>query len=54
MGTLLWLAVLFFVLWILGFVAFHVAGFAIHILLLIAIIMLIVHLVSGGSRRAGV
>ena len=54
MGTLLWLAVLFFILWILGFVAFHVAGFFIHILLIIAIIMLVVHLISGGSRRGTV
>ena len=45
--------VLFFillVLWLLGFAAFHVAGGLIHLLLLVAVISLVVHLVSG--RRA--
>lgn len=45
--------VLFFillVLWLLGFAAFHVAGGLIHLLLLIAVISLVVHLVTG--RRA--
>lgn len=42
--------VLFFilaVLWLLGFITFHAAGALIHILLVLAIIALIVHLVSG-------
>src|SRR5512139_1408194 len=38
------------VLWLLGFFAFHVAGSLIHILLVIAVIVFIVHLISG--RRA--
>ena len=45
--------VLFFillVLWLLGFAAFHVAGGLIHLLLIVAVISLIVHFVSG--RRA--
>jgi hypothetical protein len=33
------------VLWLLGFLAFHVAGGLIHLLVVIAIICLIVHLV---------
>jgi hypothetical protein len=42
--------VLFFILlvaWLMGFVAFHVAGGLIHLLLLIAVIALVMHLVSG-------
>ena len=45
--------VLFFVLlvmWLLGFAAFHVAGGLIHLLLIVAVISLVVHFVSG--RRA--
>jgi len=44
---------LFFVLlviWLLAFVAFHVAGGLIHILLILAVISIIVHFVRG--RRA--
>jgi len=36
--------------WLLGFVAFHVAGGLIHLLLIIAVISLILHFVRG--RRA--
>jgi hypothetical protein len=42
--------VLFIVLllaWLMGFVAFHVAGGLIHLLLIVAFISLIVHLVTG-------
>ncbi len=38
------------VLWLLGFVAFHVAGGLIHILLILAVISIIAHLFMG--RRA--
>ena len=38
------------VLWLLGFVAFHVAGGLIHILLVHAVISIIAHLFMG--RRA--
>jgi len=38
------------VLWALGFFAFHVAGGLIHLLLVIAVIVVIVHLIQG--RRA--
>ncbi|MBA2685226.1 MAG: lmo0937 family membrane protein [Gemmatimonadota bacterium] len=45
---MLWtLAVILFVLWILGFGVFHVAGGLIHILLVIAIVVVIVRLVTG-------
>ncbi len=48
---MLWtLAVILFVLWILGFGVFHVAGGLIHLLLVIAVVVVIVRLITG--RRA--
>ena len=41
------LAVLLLLLWIGGFVVFHVSGFLIHLLLIFAVISLIVHLFTG-------
>lgn len=41
------LFVILLLAWVLGWVAFHVAGFGIHVLLLLAIVALIVHLVRG-------
>jgi hypothetical protein len=43
-------AVVLFVLWLLGFLAFHIAGAFIHILLVLAVIAIIWHFVAG--RRA--
>ncbi len=49
--NLLWaVAVVFFVLWLLGFTAFHVASGLIHILLVLAVVAVVVRLVSGGPR----
>jgi hypothetical protein len=44
------IAAILVVLWLLGFFAFHVAGGLIHILLVIAVIAVVVHFVTG--RRA--
>lgn len=44
---LLTLAIVLIILWALGFVAFHVGGALIHLLLVIALIVIIVRLVSG-------
>lgn len=44
--------ILFFLLfggWILAWAAFHVAGGAIHLLLVLAVIMLVLHFVRGRS-----
>ncbi len=41
------IAILLFVIWIGSFVAFHVAGALIHLLLLFALISLIIHLFAG-------
>jgi len=42
--------VILLLMWLLGLFAFHVAGGLIHLLLIIAVISLVVHFVSG--RRA--
>ena len=48
---MLWtIALVLFVLWILGFGVFHVAGGLIHILLVLAVISILWNLISG--RRA--
>lgn len=39
------------ILWLLGVVAFHVTAFAIHLLLIAAVIAVIVHFAMG--RRSG-
>ena len=44
---LLTIAAILVILWLLGFLAFHVAGGLIHILLIIAIIVVIVHFIRG-------
>jgi hypothetical protein len=36
------------VLWLVGFLAFHVTAFAIHLLLIAAVIAVIAHFVVGG------
>lgn len=47
---MLWtIAIILFILWALGFFAFHLAGGLIHILLVIAVIVIIVNLVRGRS-----
>ena len=47
-STMLWtLAVILFILWILGFGVFHVAGGLIHLLLVIAIVVVLIRLISG-------
>ncbi len=48
---MLWtLFVVILVLWLLGFLAFHVAGGFIHLLLIVALVVLVIQLLSG--RRA--
>ena len=45
---MLWtLAVILVILWALGFLAFHVGGGLIHILLVIAVIVIIWNLIAG-------
>jgi hypothetical protein len=45
---MLWtIAVILLILWALGFLAFHVGGGLIHILLVIAVIVVIYRLITG-------
>ena len=49
---MLWtIALILFVLWILGFVVFHVTSFFIHVLLVVAIIAIVYYLVAGRRSR---
>jgi Family of unknown function (DUF5670) len=41
------LALVLFFMWIGAFVVFHVAGALIHILIILAVVFLVIHLVSG-------
>jgi hypothetical protein len=47
---LLTVALILFVLWALGFFAFHVAGGLIHLILIIAVIVIVLHFIRGGRR----
>ena len=51
-GPFLGLAVLLLVLWVAGFLVFHAVSGLIHILLLFAIISVVVHFFTGGTRTA--
>ena len=45
---MLWtIAIVLFILWLLGFGVFHVAGGLIHILLVIAVIVILYRLITG-------
>jgi hypothetical protein len=43
------IAAVLFIAWLLGITAFHVAGGLIHLLLVIALISIVIHFVSGRS-----
>lgn len=52
---MLWtIALILFVLWVLGFVVLHVGSFLIHILLIVAILALVYNLVAGRRSRGRV
>jgi hypothetical protein len=44
---LLILAIILALAWVTGFTVFHVAGAAIHLLIVVAVISLVLHLVRG-------
>ena len=46
------LGILLFIAWILGFVVYHAASFAIHLLLIAAVLSFVLHLIRG--RRVGI
>ena len=48
---MLWtIFVVLLVLWLVGFIGFHVVGLYIHILLVVALVVLVIQLIGG--RRA--
>jgi uncharacterized protein DUF5670 len=51
-GMWIGIAIVLLLLWVGGFVMFHVAGFFIHILLILAVISLILHFVFGRRSAA--
>jgi hypothetical protein len=44
---MLWLAIILFIAWLLGFVVFHVAGGLIHLLLVVAVVVFVFNLITG-------
>ncbi len=46
------IAIILIVLWLLGFLAFHVVSGFIHILLVVAIIMILIRLIKGQNPIA--
>ena len=44
------IAVILLILWLLGFLAFHIGGGLIHLLLVIAVVVIVYQLITG--RRA--
>ena len=39
-------------LWLGGFLMFHIASFGIHLLLILAVISIVFHFLRGGSKSA--
>jgi hypothetical protein len=48
-GPFLGIAILLFILWLGGFLMFHIAGGLIHLLLLFAVISLVIHFFTGSK-----
>ena len=46
------IALVLIVLWLLGFLAFHVSTGLVHILLVIGLIVLVFHFLRGSARTA--
>jgi hypothetical protein len=47
-GSVLWtIFVILLILWLVGFIGFHVIAWYIHLLLVVALVVLIIQLISG-------
>jgi len=46
------IALVLIVLWLLGFLAFHVSAGMVHILLVVGVVLLVLHFIRGGTRTA--
>ena len=52
LGTILWaIVIILVVLWLLGWLAFHIGGGLIHLLLIVAVIVLLYNLFVGRRSR---
>jgi hypothetical protein len=53
LGTILWaIVIILVVLWLLGWLAFHIGGGLIHILIVVAVIVLLYNLFVGRRGRS--
>ncbi len=53
LGTILWaIVIILVVLWLLGWLAFHIGGGFIHLLLIVAVIVLLYNLFVGRRNRS--
>ena len=53
LGTILWaIVIILVVLWLLGWLAFHIGGGLIHLLLIVAVIVLLYNLFVGRRSRS--
>lgn len=51
MSGILWaIVVILFILWLIGWLAFHIGGI-IHIIIVVAVILLIINLLTGRGAR---
>jgi membrane-bound ClpP family serine protease len=46
------IAAVLIILWLLGFLAFHVSAGLVHLLLIVGIVLLVLHFLRGSSRTA--
>ena len=50
MHPLAWLGILVLALWVIAWLVFEVASFAVHVLLVAAVVLVLWGLVKGGAR----
>jgi hypothetical protein len=46
------IALVLIVLWLFGFLAFHISAGLVHLLLIVGIVLLVLHFLRGGTRTA--
>ena len=49
-GPILGLAILLMIVWVISFLVYHIAGFFIHLLIIVALILFVVQLFAGKKR----
>lgn len=53
MHALVWLGVLLLALWVIAWLVFKVVSFAVHLLLIAAVVFIVWGLVKRGARKVG-